>query len=258
MDLGLTGRHVFVAGSSRGIGRAIARAFLAEGGRVTIAARSAAGVAAARAELSADADAERVHAVVADLTVPADVDRAVTVAEQALGPLDVVVANVGSGAARMGIELTAEDWAASLNTNLLGGMALATRVLPGMTARRSGNVIFVSSIAGMEAIAAPVPYAAAKAALNMAAKSLARQVGEASVRVNVIAPGNVLFPGGSWERRRAERGAEVDRYIEAEVALKRFASVEEIADVVVFLASDRASFVTGSLVVVDGGQTRTL
>lgn len=256
MNLELEDRVVLVAGAGRGIGFAVARAFLREGASVVLTARSSEGVETARAALAVDGVGGRVHALAVDMTVPEDIDRALAETEAVFGPPDVVVANVGNGAARAGYVLEAVDWDRALSVNLLGGVELASRVLPGMVARRAGGMIFISSIAGVEAIGAPVTYSAAKAALNMAMKSFSRQVGHAGVRVNAVAPGNVLFPGGSWERKLVERKDFFEEYVRAEVPLQRFARPEEIADVVVFLASERASFMTGSVVVVDGGQTR--
>jgi 3-oxoacyl-[acyl-carrier protein] reductase len=122
-----------------------------------------------------------------------------------------------------------------------------------MVKRGSGSVVAVGSIAGLESVPAPITYSAAKAALTAAAQALSRQV--AGVRVNVVAPGNVLFPGGGWERRQSDDPAGVRAYVEAEVPLGRFATPNEIADVVVFVASERASFLTGACLVVDGGQS---
>jgi 3-oxoacyl-[acyl-carrier protein] reductase len=116
----------------------------------------------------------------------------------------------------------------------------------------------VASIAGLESMPAPLPYSAAKAALVNYGKNLSRLLASRGVRVNSVAPGNVLFPGGSWERHLADRREEVLRYLQAEVPMQRFGRPEEIADLVVYLSSDRASFITGACVVADGGQTRSI
>ena len=116
----------------------------------------------------------------------------------------------------------------------------------------------MASLTGLESTTAPLPYSAAKSAIINYAKNLARVVAASGVRVNSVAPGNVLFPGGSWERHLNERHDDVMREIEAEVPMRRFGRAEEVADVIVFLSSGRGSFMTGSCVVVDGGQTRSI
>ncbi len=127
-----------------------------------------------------------------------------------------------------------------------------------MVERKRGAIIFVGSIAGVESSPAPLAYSSAKAALLNYVKNLARQVAEDGIRVNAVAPGNILFEGGSWVKHLEARREEVLRYIESEVPMKRFGKPEEIADAVAFLASARASFVTGACLVADGGQTRSL
>jgi 3-oxoacyl-[acyl-carrier protein] reductase len=114
----------------------------------------------------------------------------------------------------------------------------------------------ISSIAGVDAMGTAIPYAATKAAINHAATAMAKLVGKDGIRVNAIAPGNILFPGGSWENITSARPESWQRWIDREVAMKRFGKVEEIADAALWLASDRASFVTGATIVVDGGQVR--
>ncbi len=257
MDLGLEDKVAFVAGSSRGIGLAIAVAFLREGARVILTGRSAEPLAKAVALLAEEFDPQRVLSIQGDMTKPAEIQRALDEAEAVFSGLDAVVANVGSGTARGGWGLCLEDWQSILNINLLGGMALASAALPYLIARGGGSLTFISSIAGCEAINAPVTYSAAKAAVQSAMKSLSRLVGPQSVRVNAVAPGNVLFPGGTWERKLAERREFFEQYIQSEVPLQRFGRPEEIANAVVFLASERASFITGACLVVDGGQTRS-
>jgi 3-oxoacyl-[acyl-carrier protein] reductase len=257
MELGLRDKVAFIAGSSRGIGLAIARAFLSEGARVGISGRSPGPLDQARDLLMVDAGRGRVVAISGDMTREADLDQALDRMETTMGGLDAVVANVGSGAARSGWDLSPDDWQAALTTNLLGSMTLASKAISRLIARGGGSITFISSIAGVEAINAPIGYSAAKAAVLSAMKSLARLAGPQGVRVNAVAPGNVLFPGGSWERKLMERRDFFEEYVRTEVPLQRFARPEEIADAVVFLASARASFITGACLVVDGGQTRS-
>ena len=255
MDLGLKGKRALVTGGTRGIGRAIVEALAGEGADVAFCARDAAAVEATVVEVGATG--VRASGRALDVT---DGDRLQTwiddVAGQ-FGGIDIVVANVGSGTAPTGWQLSREDWQAALNGNLLGGMVLATEALARMFEEQRGSLVMVSSIAGSEAIGAPAPYSAAKAALQSAVKSLSRLAGPHGVRVNAVAPGNVLFPGGSWERKLAERREFFKDYIQREVPLKRFGAPREIADTAGFLASERASFVTGACWVVDGGQTRS-
>ena len=257
MDLQLGGKVAFIAGSSRGIGLAVAKAFLREGARIVISGRHAESLQAAQATLASAAEPSRVLAVQGDLTDPVDIQRALGHIMDAYGGIDAVVANIGSGSARGGWDVSLDEWRSVLTTNLLGGMALASAALPQLIARSGGSLTFISSIAGREAIDAPVTYSAAKAALQGAVKSLSRLVATQGIRVNAIAPGNIRFPGGSWEQQLAERPEQVDAYIRSEVPMRRFGQPEEVADAVVFLASPRSSFITGACLVVDGGQTRS-
>lgn len=260
MNLGLADKVAFVAGASRGIGFAIAAAFAAAGCKVAIVGRDEAALTAAAERLGATTGASRILAVAADLADEGAVATAVECVEAELGPIHAAVANAGSGTAKAGIVLGRADWQEALDANLFPAVLLAAAVLPRLAARGQGSLTLISSIAGSEAIRAPIPYAAAKAALDMAVKGYAQQMGPRGVRVNAVAPGNVFVPGGSWARK-FEDGAKKRQlidYIEKEVPLRRFATPREIADVAVFLASARASFVTGSVVVADGGQLRSV
>jgi 3-oxoacyl-[acyl-carrier protein] reductase len=253
VNLALEGRRVFVAGSTRGIGRAIAEVFLNEGAHVMISGRDASSLDAAVAELE-KSHPGRVIGVPGDLRQTESVARVAAALDS--GGLDAVVANVGSGAGPRGWDITPEAWHELFEQNLFASIQVVQGLLPIMIRGGRGSVVFTASIAGLEAHDAPIPYAAAKAGVLAVSKQLSRQLGGLGIRVNVVAPGNVLFPGGSWERTRTADPDSTERYIRAEVPLGRFATPMEVANVVVFLTSDRASYVTGACVVVDGGQTR--
>ena len=256
MDLKLKDRVAFVGGSSRGIGKAVAAAFMAEGCRTVITGRGAEALRQAQAELEAQFGADRVLAIEGDLTQVDVLRAAVDRVTGRWGEIDCAVANVGTGRGKPGWDVGEEDWATLFDMNLWSATRLVTQVLPAMTRRRAGSIVLMSSIVGVEATPAPIPYSAAKGALLNYAKNVARQVGPTNVRVNCVAPGNIFFPGGSWERHLSARHDEVMNHIRTEVPLQRFGTPQEIADLVVFLSSDRAAFVTGACVVADGGQTR--
>ena len=258
MDLCLKGKIAFIAGSSRGIGLAIAKTFLCEGANVVITGRQAAALDQARAALEAGRHGGKILSVQGDMTIPEDIHRALQQTDAAFGGIDAVVANIGNGTARGGWDLDLNDWQSALDENLLGGSILASAAMPHLIRRRPSSFTFVSSIAGSETLNAPVAYSAAKAAVLSTMKSLSRLVGPQGVRVNAVSPGNILFPGGTWEAKLADRPEFFEQTVQAEVPLQRFGRVDEIADSVVFLASERASFITGSSLVVDGGQTRSI
>jgi len=256
MDLGLQGHRVIVSGGTRGIGLAIARRFAREGARVLVTGRGAADLKTAVQLIEADGPAAQVLAVAGDMTRRQGVAAACEAAERAWTGLDVAVANVGSGSWPPLFEATEHDWSSALEINLLAAVELARAVVPGMQARGRGAFLAIASIAGLEAVPAPLPYVAAKSALLAFCKNLARSVAADGVRVNVLSPGNVLVPGGAWARRLDTDAVRTNAYIDSEVPMRRFGRPEEIADLAVFACSDRASFVTGACLVADGGQTR--
>lgn len=258
MDLRLGEKVVLVAGSSRGIGLATARAFLDEGCRTVITGRDGGSLSHACATLEAEYDPEHLMASEGDLCDSRVITTLLSTVGERWGPLDCLVANVGSGRGPTGWDVPESSWHDLFEENLACTYRIVQQVLPAMVQARRGTIVIVASIAGLESTPAPLPYSAAKSALVSFSKNLARQVGPMGVRVNSVAPGNILFPGGSWERHLAERRDEVLREIDAEVPLRRFGRPDEIADLIVFLSSDRAAFITGSCVVADGGQTHSM
>ncbi len=256
MDFGLAGKVAFVSGSSRGIGRAIAHAFLSEGACVVVTGRNAESLTQTLADFEREFGPEKVLGFQGDLSDPEPISCSLARTVERWGRVDCLLANIGSGDAKPGWQLGESDWDNAFEVNMASSVRLVQAALPAMVNEGCGSITFISSIVGLESVNAPLAYSAAKAALVNYSKNLARQLGPEGVRVNCVAPGNILFPGSSWEKKLADRRRFFEDFVKREVPLQRFGTPEEVAGLVVFLSSDRASFITGACIVADGGQTR--
>ena len=259
MELGLTGRTAIVTGASKGIGLAIVRALVSEGVHVIAGARSS---SAGLDELAADGAVDVVGIDLSDPDAPAALVASTT------RPIDVLVNNVGLATARTEgfLAVTDEQWVASLNLNLLAAVRAARAVLPGMIAAGSGVIVNVASVNAYLPDPAVIDYSAAKAGLANFAKSLSKEMGPHGIRVNSVNPGPVrtglwLGDGGIASTVSGKTGLtreQVQDGAVADAATRRFSTPEEVADLVVFLASDRAANITGAGYAIDGGLVQTL
>jgi len=261
MDLGLTDRVAVITGSSHGLGLAVASALVQEGCRVTICARGEDRLAQAAAELERLADPKaggsRVLPVAADVATPEGMAEVIARAVESFGGLDILVNNVGLARGAMIGDTSDAEWQQAIDQTLFPAIRASRLAIPHLKRRGGGAVIMIASIWGRES-GGRMTYNAVKAAEISLAKSMAQQLARDNIRVNSVAPGSILFPGGTWHRRQQEDPAGFADFIRRELPFGRFGRPEEVGAVVAFLASDRASWISGASVTVDGCQSRSL
>jgi len=254
MDLGLKGKAAIVTGGSRGLGFAAAAALAEEGANVLVCARGEDALKRAAASLQSMSGA-RVAAVAADVSTADGARTVIETAVREFGRIDVVVNNVGLGKGG-DIEATTDaEWQESFDQTLFPAIRITRLAVPHIRKQGGGAIVIVSSIYGRES-GGRMTYNAVKAAEISLAKSLAQQLAKDQIRVVSVAPGSIMFEGGSWWKRQQESPEGIARFVKQELPFGRFGTPEEVGSAIAFLASPKASWISGTTVVVDGCQSR--
>jgi 3-oxoacyl-[acyl-carrier protein] reductase len=256
MDLGLKDKVAIVTGSSRGLGLASARALAAEGARVCLCGRTQATLEAAVRDVGEIAGGpDRVLGVRANVSHQDGLDHLITGTVKVFGGIDILVNNVGFGGGKGLLDTTDGEWQEAFEQTLFPAVRASRMAVPYMRQRGGGAIVIIASIFGREA-GGRMTYNAVKAAEISLGKSLAQQLAADNIRVNSVSPGSISFPGGSWHTRQLADPEGIAAFIKVELPFGRFGRAEEVGEVVAFLASARASWVSGTSVVVDGCQSR--
>src|SRR5690349_1852708 len=257
MRLGLTDKIALVTGSSRGLGLSSARTLVAEGCRVCICARGEERLAEAAIEVEAAAKKPgMVCAVQADVSTSAGVELVIERTVETFGGLDILVNNVGKAGGGDILQTTDAEWQSAFDETLFPAIRASRLAVPHMKARGGGAIVMIASIWGRES-GGRMTYNAVKAAEISLSKAMAQQLAPLNIRVNSVAPGSILFPGGSWHKRQQADPQGIADFIKRDLPFGRMGRADEVGSVVAFLASPKASWVSGASVTVDGCQSRS-
>ena len=261
MDLDLTDQTILITGSTRGIGKAIAMTFLEEKAEVILTGRDKDDLKNTEQSFINKYGLNRVHAFNGDLSNSSTIDLLHIFITKQIEGLDHLICNIGSGKSVPPLHEDMSEVQRMFHINFFSAVAVIQKMIPllEISASRkstSASVTLIGSICGIEALGCPVAYASAKAALEAYVKNIARPLGRKGIRVNIVSPGNIYFPGSTWEDKLLHDKIAVQEMLDREVPLSRFGILEEVANIVTFLSSKQAGFVTGANWVVDGGQTR--
>ena len=251
MELELKNKIALVTGSSKGIGKAIANSLRQEGCKIILNGKTSSTLKKTAKDIGGDTDY-----FVADVTNKKSCIKLREYILKKYGKLDILVCNVGDGKSASPGNETEKDWEKMLGINLISTTNMI-QTFKGILTKSAGCITCISSIAGIETIDAPITYAIAKSALNSYVKQMSRPLATRKIRINAVVPGNIMFKDSVWDKKLKKNPEKVKNFIKNQVPLKRFGKPEEIGDVVSFLSSSKTSFITGSIIVIDGGQTRS-
>lgn len=256
MDLGLKNKKVFISASSSGIGKATAELFLQEGAVVFINGRNQDKLNETVEQLTKQYGSKQIYGICGDMSNEKDIECAKSQIIKSVGNIDILIGNLGMGKAISKNKLDIDEWNYMLDINLLSTVKLIKSFKNSLIECENAAIVLVTSLAAFDKIGAPPAYAAAKTAIKALIKYLADEYAGYGIRVNGVSPGNIFYKGGRWEEIENEDPIGTKDYIDRSVPMHRFGTPEEIASSIVFLSSSKAAFITGTVLKVDGGQSR--